>query len=60
MGEEAEDADLESVLAGDQQVIGHFDVGPAGVGPMVSVTTGEFYPSVPVTEPLPVEPPRSD
>lgn len=36
----------DGVVAFDQQIIGHFDVGPAGVGPMADVTTGEFYPSM--------------
>lgn len=46
-----ESADLaDPAFSSDQQIIGHFDVGPAGVGPMTGLTTGEFYPRVPTKD----------
>jgi hypothetical protein len=42
----AEDAESPPFVSDDGQIIGHFEVGPAGVGPMVDVTTGEFFPVI--------------
>jgi hypothetical protein len=39
-----------SELDSDAQVIGHFEVGPPGVGPVADVTTGEFYPCLPAPD----------
>ncbi len=52
MGEDETHRDpyVDGVLVPDEQIIGHFDAGPAGVGPMVDVKSGDFYPSLPAAE----------
>ena len=40
----------DGVFATDEQIIGHFEVGPAGVGPAADVNSGEFYPTMSAAE----------
>lgn len=41
---------VDGMFAQDELIVGHFEVGSAGVGPAADATSGEFYPIMSTVE----------